>query len=105
MPLPEGKKPIGCKQVYKIKLKEDGSLEWHKSRLVSYGFSQTKGIDCFATFSLIAKVNKIRLLLAIVVANQWSLQQLDIYNVFLHGNLNKDVYMELPPRTTPIQPN
>jgi len=59
----------------------------------------------FATISPIGKVNTIKLLLTIAAANQWSLQQLDIYNVFLHGNLNKDVYMELPPRTTPIQPN
>jgi hypothetical protein len=69
--LPSGKKPIGCKWVYKVKYKEDGTLDKYKARLVVKGFSQREGIDYEETFSPTAKMSIIRLVLAMVAQQGW----------------------------------
>ena len=95
--LPKGKKPVGCKWVFTMKYKAYGSIERYKARLIARGFTHTYGIDYTETFAPVAKLNTIRVLLSLAVNLDWPLQQLDIKNAFMNGDLEEEVYMTLPP--------
>ena len=86
--MPPHKKAIGCKWVYRVKYKVNGTVERYKARLVAKGFTQEEGLDFTKTFSLVAKMTSIKIFLAIVVVRGWHLVQLDVNNVFLHGDLH-----------------
>ncbi|CAM8959925.1 unnamed protein product [Rhodiola kirilowii] len=93
---PDHIKPITCKWVYKVKRKADGKVDRFKARLVARGFSQSYGEDYEETFSSVAKMTSVRVVLSLASSQNWKLWQLDVKNAFLYGDLDKDIYMEQP---------
>lgn len=97
VPLPFGHQPIGCKWVYKIKYKSDGTIECYKAHIVAKGYTQVEGINYQETFSPIAKLTTLHCLLTVAAARHWFTHQLDVQNAFLYGDLHEIIYMEPPP--------
>jgi hypothetical protein len=69
----------------------------YKARLVAKAYAQTYGINYEETYSPIAKMTIVRVVIIMAITKGWSLHQMDVKNVFLHGDLHEEVYMEQPP--------
>ncbi|KAI9157593.1 hypothetical protein LWI28_024839 [Acer negundo] len=94
--LPKGIKPIGCKWVYKRKRGMDGKVETFKARLVVKGYTQKQGIDYEETFSPVAMLKSIRILLSIAASLDLEIWQMDVKTAFLNGSLDESIYMMQP---------
>nr|GEU36589.1 zinc finger, CCHC-type [Tanacetum cinerariifolium] len=92
--LPPGCKPLGCKWIFKRKMKVDGTIDKFKARLVIQGFRQKEGIDYFDTYAPVAHITTIRLLLALAAVYNLVIHQMDVKTTFLNGDLDKEVYMK-----------
>ena len=84
---------IQSKWVFRIKLKVDCTLDEYKARLVAKGIQQTPGLDFSKTFSLVIKASTIRIIFTLAVSRGWDIQQIDVNNAFLNGDIHEDVFM------------
>ena len=90
---PKGMTPIGCKWFYKKKIGADGQIETYKARLVAKGFRQKQGIDYDKTFSPVAMLKSIWIMLTIAAYYDYEIWQMDVKTAFLNGYLEEEVYM------------
>lgn len=94
--LPEGRKAVKNKWVFRVKVKSNGTIERFKARLVAKGFTQTHGIDYQETFAPTVRAESIRILLAVAAVEDLDLVQFDIKTAYLNATLHEEIYMELP---------
>ena len=94
---PNDQSGIGTKWVYRNKMDENGIIIRNKARLVAQGYNQQEGIDYEKTFSPVARLESIRMLLAFACHKNFILYQMDVKSAFLNGFINEEVYVEQPP--------
>ncbi|GJQ96707.1 retrotransposon protein, putative, ty1-copia subclass [Tanacetum coccineum] len=87
---------VGSKWVLKKKTDMDGNVHTYKARLVAKGFTQTYGVDYEETFSPVANIRAIRIVIAIAVFYDYEIWQMDVKTAFLNGYLDEDIYMVQP---------
>jgi len=96
VPLPKGRKPISCKQVFKMKHGVNGEVERYKARLVARGVTQTFRVDYNETFAPVAKFVSIRCIFALTAIEDMEIHQMDVKTACLIGDFEKNIYMEQP---------
>ena len=91
---PSGCKPVGCKWIFKKKMRPDGTIEKYKARLVAKSYTQKEREDFFGTYSPVARIATIRVLLALASLYGLHVHQMDVKTTFLYGELEEEIYME-----------
>lgn len=87
--LPQGHKAIDVKWIFKTKMTANGVVERYKSRLVAKGFEQRPGYDFQEVFAPVARMETIRLMIAMAAQNHWKIYQMDVKSAFLNGPLEE----------------
>lgn len=96
VPLPNDRKPVGCKWVFKRKLGSNGEITRYKARLVAQGFSQRYGTDYDEVFAPVAKQTTFRTLLSIAARRKLLVKHVDVKSAYLYGDLAETIYMRQP---------
>ncbi|GJS72443.1 retrotransposon protein, putative, ty1-copia subclass [Tanacetum coccineum] len=94
--LPPNARTVGSKWLFKKKTDMDGAVYVFKACLVAKGFTQTYGVDYEETFSPVADIRAIRILIAIAAYYDYEIWQMDVKTAFLNGHLSEEVYMDQP---------
>lgn len=94
---PSDKNIVGTKWIFKNKSDDFGVVTRNKARLVAQGYKQVEGIDFDETFAPVARLESIRLLLAVACKLHIKLHQMDVKSAFLNGILKEEVYVAQPP--------
>jgi hypothetical protein len=95
--LPAGHRAIGLKWVFKVKKDPAGLIVKHKARLVAKGYAQRQGVDFDEVFAPVARLETVRLLLALAAHSGWQVHHMDVKSAFLNGELEEEVYVQQPP--------
>ncbi|GJT60148.1 putative ribonuclease H-like domain-containing protein [Tanacetum coccineum] len=95
--LPNGKRPIGTKWVFRNKKDERGIVIKNKARLVAQGYTQEEGIDYDEVFAPVARIKAIRLFLAYASFKDFVVYQMDVKSAFIYGKIEEEVYVCQPP--------
>ncbi|WVZ94772.1 hypothetical protein U9M48_040631 [Paspalum notatum var. saurae] len=98
--LPRGHRAIGMKWVFKLKRDEHGEIVKHKARLVAKGYVQRQGVDFEEVFAPVARMESVRVILAVAAHCGWSVHHTDVKSAFLNGELAEEVYVAQPPGFT-----
>ena len=96
VPLPQGRKPVGSKWVYKVKEDINGDVARFKARLVAQGYSQKYGEDYDQVFAPVVKQTTMRLMLTIAGSRNYYVEHFDIKTAFLYGELDETIFMKQP---------
>lgn len=94
--LPEGRVPISCKWIFKVKRADDGRGDHYKARLVARGFTQRHGFDYSETYSPTAKLDTLRTVLAVANHERMVIHQMDVKSAFLNGSIKEEIFMTQP---------
>jgi len=89
--LPEGKKPIGCKWIFKTKRDSKDNVERYKARLIAKGFTQSAGINFTETFSLVSSKGSFKTIIALIAHFDLELHQMDVKTAFLNGDIDETI--------------
>jgi len=95
--LPNGHLAIGLKWVFKVKRDATGNVVKHKARLVAKGYAQKEGVDFDEVFAPVARLETVRVLLALAAHGNWEVHRMDVKSAFLNGDLQEVVYVKQPP--------
>jgi hypothetical protein len=87
---------LGYKWEFKKNFRPDGTIDKYKARLVAKGYTQKEGKYFFDTYSPVARLTTIRVLLSLAASHGLLVHQMDVKIAFLNGELEEEIYMIQP---------